>query len=82
VQEDVAARLVQNALHEPGPLLRILQRIDGLEPFEGVLAIEDTGSVGALALHEQRATPESPVDGSPADQHRYLEPALVQLLHA
>ena len=53
------------------------------QPREGVLAVEDAGVVDLVrlpALRVQDPAAEVAVDGGAADQHRVLEPALVQLL--
>ena len=68
-------------------LARLLvdQRVHRVETLEGVLAVEDAGLVdvvGLLALRIERAAAEVAVDRGAADQHRELEPALVQLLDA
>ncbi len=61
------------------------QRVHRVEPLEGVLAVEDAGLVdlvGLLALRVEHAAAEVAVDRGAADQHRELEPALVQLVDA
>ncbi len=59
------------------------QLVHRVEALEGVLAVEDAGLVdlvGLLALRVEDAAAEVAVDRRAADQHRELEPALVQLL--
>ena len=61
------------------------QRVHRVEALEGVLAVEDAGLVdlvGLLAVRVEDPPAEVAVDRGAADQHRELEPALVQLLHA
>ena len=60
----------------------VLQDVHRVEPLEGVLAVKDTRLVGTLAVDEQRTPSEAAVDRGAADQHRNVETALVQLLHA
>jgi hypothetical protein len=61
------------------------QGVHRVEPLEGVLAVEDAGFVdlvGLLPLRVEHPPAEVAVDRGAADQHRELQPALVQLLDA
>src|SRR6188472_4624724 len=59
------------------------QRVHRVQSLEGVLAVEDArfvDLVGFFALGVERAAAEVAVDRGASDQHREVEPALVQLL--
>ncbi len=79
------ARLVARLCEQARARLLVHELVDRRQPDEGVLAVEDARLVDlvrVLALRVQDAAAEVAVDRRAADQHRELEPALVQLLHA
>ena len=52
------------------------------QPLERVLAVEDAGLVGASVVEERDPAAEGAVDRRAADQHRQVQAAAVELVHA
>ena len=83
VQEGVVARVGDQFVRNPATtIVPTLQGVHRLQPFERVLAVEHARLVGTLWLDEQRTTPEATIDRRASDEHRDVNPALVELLHA
>ena len=82
VQEPVVPRVVELLRNERRAAIAVLKHIHRREALECVLAVEDTRLVRPLPVHEQRAASEPPVDRGSADEHRNLEAATIELLHA
>ena len=61
-------------------LFFINERVHGLESFEGILAVEDTGPVEFSAFCLQDAASKAAIDRCAADQHRDVMPAALQLV--
>ena len=76
------ARLLEHTRQQRVVPIRVEQLIHRVESLEGVLAVEDTGLVGALLVEIQDPSPEAAVDRRAADDQRIAEPALVELLDA
>ena len=75
-------RLAADPLDQRRARVVVDQRVHRVEPLEGVLAVEDAALVdlvGLAALRVEHAAAEVAVDRGAADQHREVEPALVQL---
>jgi hypothetical protein len=65
-----------------GPPLVVEHALQGLEPLEGVAAVEDAARVRlVLAAGEERPTPERGVDRGAADEHGEIATRPVELLH-